>query len=1002
MDTTERIVNATERPLQSSSQTPQRIEAVTLFDVRPKLNDTERTTTEATIRNTIKKILKEGEEVITTTPDENLKDKLLEIATNMTRGKQAIEEKKHTSQDSREEEENLAKLQKEKEVTLKKALEQHIKKTQTTLQPLIKEIILKIQAERKLQGKPPYTKDAIVMLIYEIVYGDYLWEGKGRKDGGSSYFRSHLRAAVDEHINHGLTGLARIFSAIKHDDLEDLEIHRLNCSKEESVKRDIKIDWLFCDELYETKLSEGGQRHLPKVKSDTTTTVKAVTKVSEKKSSKESPAQRRARDEENLIALYNAIIENGYAGTVKVLEQIQNLLTLDGLPSERQKEKLLVMLRHYGILAKILELERAYDFFAQAGLMQYVPEESVRFHQAQQTRMAERLGLNGNKKKSILLEQLLRSTTDKTPAEIVTNRIQGTVGEEREKTRDRINAVLKPKIKKVVSIEIKPASIGTVVDLQKMLKEKENYKIEIPEQDPLFEVVIIVKNPKDITETVGNVIATLKPENFSGSVGNNTETYLGNQKEEQYPDKGAILHLRDNNLGGTVKIRINSTTAEAKTKRGINIDQKHPIPPMLRRQLQEAMREAKQSGLPILDVITETVQGRIIVHTDATKRQKVLLPKNGTALDLAGAIPGDKGHKALLAPSEAVITRQKVNGDYHEQRQDPLSQLEDGDLCLIHIETTESFDIGWLTFCGDPSKIRVILKEARMTERDIKRKVREERPDIEITIRERMPGAEKKDITSAIQKEIEKRIIAKRKIANIKEGQQYVQKLQHIFGFNEADLIPITCMHRTHNEQLKTPFDERLEQELKDIRELEEIETDEILIQHLKTRGKTAEGDIKTKLNDVKNSRKKSRQYREKKERTLSEIGQGLFNPLRTLAPYFNRCQPLELTLIVNDVIGAFSRITGELSKHNINIAHNESTPIANSTPPQQTLKLRVETFPPAMNNYEILKLVLKLSYDKDVRDIQQCNPDSFVFPDYMEPMIEAANTWENLQETAA
>lgn len=984
MGTTERPATAIEirgKPIVQSIRTPQRIEAVRLFDVRPKLNIKEKQRTRKTIHNTVATIINEGGEITSATPDEDLKEKLLAIAAEMTRtqrtGDASIED-----------------LQQKKESILKRALGQHCAENQTVLEPLIDEIILDIQAERKLQGKQPYTKDAIVMLTYEIIYGNYLWHGKGRKDGTQSYFRSHLKAAVAEHTRHGLTGLARIFSAMKHDDLEDLEVHKSECSKEENARREIKTDWLFCDELYAKKLSDEGRGHLQKVKSDTTATVKAVTKISEKKEEEESPAERRARDEENIIALYQAIINNGYAGTVKILEQIQNLLTLDGLPPERQKEKLHLMLRHYGILAKILELERAHDVFARIGLMHYAPEESAKFYQTQQRRIAERLGLNG-RQKSILLERLLKSTIDKSPTEIVASSIHEEIGDQRERMHDAISAILKPKVKKIVSVEVRPTSIGSIVDIQKMLEEKENYKIEIPEQDPLFEVVIIVKNPKDIKETVGNVLATLGPENFSGSIGSSDETYLGSEKEEQYPDKGAILHLRDTNLGGTVKIRINSTAAEAKAKRGVNIDQKHPIPPLLRRQLQEAMREAEQSGLPILDIITETVKGRIIVHTDATRRQKVLLPKNGTALDLAVAIPGGKGHRALLGASKVVTTRQKMNGDYHEQEQDPLSPLEDGDLCLIDTETAELFDIGWLAFCGDPTKVREILKEARATERSIRTMIRAERQKIEREVREEMPWADEEKIIRVIEKKIEKRVIAERRTASLREGQKYVAKLQHILGFSEMERIPVTCMHRTHNEQLKNPFDENLETELRDLTELEQLETNPIIIQSLRTRRRTATEEIKTKLEGVKKRTKKRALYREKKERTLTEIGQGMLNPLRILAPYIDRSQPVELTIEVNDVVGVFSRITGEISKHKINIARNESIPIPESNPPRQIIKIRIDTFPPTISNYEILKLMLKLNYDRDVRDIQQCNPGLFAFPEYMEPMLETANQWE-------
>ncbi|PIS04324.1 hypothetical protein COT83_01115, partial [Candidatus Peregrinibacteria bacterium CG10_big_fil_rev_8_21_14_0_10_44_7] len=42
----------------------------------------------------------------------------------------------------------------------------------------VKRLVTSIQTCRKEQGRPLYPKDAIIMLVYEIVYNAYLWRGK--------------------------------------------------------------------------------------------------------------------------------------------------------------------------------------------------------------------------------------------------------------------------------------------------------------------------------------------------------------------------------------------------------------------------------------------------------------------------------------------------------------------------------------------------------------------------------------------------------------------------------------------------------------------------------------------------------------------------------------------------------------------------------------------------------------------------------------------------------
>ncbi len=216
---------------------PERNHPLVLLDKRPVLDEHREFEIERIVDHTLDDILQRAE-VIREDPPEN-SDLLLAIQTGDLTELNKLGHKESNRKLSEEEAARLDELREKYPKMPKKEVLEAEKKTvflkgiAKRLQgehgehwrEKIKGILIKIERNRFSRNDVPYTEDGIIMLIYELVYTEYLWRDKTRKDGTSSYFHAHLLAAVDMHIEHGLTGLVSLLSALKHDDLEDLPHH---------------------------------------------------------------------------------------------------------------------------------------------------------------------------------------------------------------------------------------------------------------------------------------------------------------------------------------------------------------------------------------------------------------------------------------------------------------------------------------------------------------------------------------------------------------------------------------------------------------------------------------------------------------------------------------------------------------------------------------------------------------------------------------------------------
>lgn len=521
------------------------------------------------------------------------------------------------------------------------------------LQRLIEELLFAIACERKIQGKRPYTKAAVIMLCFEIVYGDFLWRQELRKDGVTSYFRSHLIQAAINHVKQGFTSLPSILTALKHDDYEDLPLHRQDCWKKKREEATLtlnhnaqpKPDWLFCDGLYQHFLNPTELVFLGSVESSTATTIEGLTTPL---MAAEVGPEEGDKDTVKTMHYVAALRTSVYAAITKVLEQVHNAETIQGLPEDRQETKLRTILLLHGLMAEVLEFDLARRRIIGAGIDYYAPELRQWYQKLQRERLSRTLGLlDPRDPGATILPSFLvaKEGGERLSSEIppLYPLLQSLIlhGE----GQRIIEEHYLPADPRIVSIELRPIPLEDWVDVGTFSEEKRSYKPEIPPGDPLFEIVVLTTEENIDTELALELGRRLQFAEISG--------YLDSRKIAGGRARRGTQTYWNIPRVGRIRVRINSVREEALLKRGIHADGENKgAPKWLLNRLDLLEHELKYNfdGTPSLDLVRRILlRSSINVYIEPTDTVgRYTLPRNSTVLDLVAALLPEERALELL------------------------------------------------------------------------------------------------------------------------------------------------------------------------------------------------------------------------------------------------------------------------------------------------------------------------------------------------------------------
>jgi ACT domain-containing protein len=480
----------------------------------------------------------------------------------------------------------------------------------------IEELLYEITLQRKLQGESPYTEKAIEMLVIEILYGDFLWRTHRRKAQASPlYFRTHLMAAALNHAKSGFTSLPRILAALKHDDYEDLLIHKQFENNKLAAKPNPKL--LFADLLYIDQTSTPNdtiQTTLAQIQTQVALTVEGLTTIADSELSSDEKDKQK-----NLTYIQNSIKATNIAVT-KVLEQIQNAETLDGLGQDRQKEKAKSMLLLHVTMAKILELDLAIDALI-VPLLTILNAEALQNFKIEQTQCLQR----------------------------ITPELRRTLSE---------FATEHPEI---INIAIKPKPIANYLKLNQQNIKLDQQIIElgiIPKHDLLHEIIITTQSNLTDYQLLELNNSLLTKICATQSIFN-----LQENNNDGRGQSGVKLKTKIPNITGQIEFTINTEQALARGHRGVlatKTKEQSGIPKWLTYRITKLLNELKllpdASKDQILALLTTTVLAPTIsVFSDAENLQEFKIMSGSTVLDFIFTLPGSDNLTKFLNATNLTV-----------------------------------------------------------------------------------------------------------------------------------------------------------------------------------------------------------------------------------------------------------------------------------------------------------------------------------------------------------
>lgn len=483
-------------------------------------------------------------------------------------------------------------------------------------------ILLMADRQRDRFGATRYSNDSIITLIYEIWYSDYLHRNHSRQSG-ENYARTHLFESVINAIrDEGVSDLYTIVSILKHDDLEDYA--DLGFDKEEPEK-------LLCIELYEDKLSGEGKYSSVEIQMDTFRTevlkaVKAVTLYNKGRSLDEKHGS-------NFRRSLDSLRQHGFRPTkVRLGEREHNIKTLSGKPKAKGDEYALKTLQVYPRFAAFNGLRRVEENIMRGCYKQIDPDVLTYFDLESLRRLNSRFGYD--KSQSKLLSTL--------------------------KNLGRVGFIK--------FLAVKPYPLSHYLDSTEGMEGLD----KIAEQDPMFEVVILVNESSHIALAKDRVVQAMRTsDNF-------LNVKLRYDKDIQ-PQTGLSLRIDnpdpDQELGGYLNVRINTIDDEVRCDQGRDQSKSEAV--------KEILNRTRKGVRGIFEMAEEIGGGEISIYTP--KRERIRLPVGATGLDFTAQI-----HGKLLWDLRGM--RVEDPDTLHYVPANPLDERSDGEKVRIIKEGDPYFD----------------------------------------------------------------------------------------------------------------------------------------------------------------------------------------------------------------------------------------------------------------------------------------------------------------------
>lgn len=641
---------------------------------------------------------------------------------------------------------------------LKTKLALYAKENREKLEPIFQTMLAKVQKQRALKETHLYPKASILVMVHELIYGSWLWRKKTR-DTGESYFDTHLVSAFNRMVEQSFTNMPNLLAALKHDDLEDLDIHKENCAPniKGSPKTPLaaKEDWLFCDVLYidEPVGPIGGKdpkEQIVEIKKKTIETVKALTHP--------VSVEELGQDEKDayklLVYLKNLVETKGFAAAVKVSEQGQNAETIEGKKDiNRQKPKLRRMLKTHGLLSKILKMEHIAKILVEAGLKYLRPELLEEFTREQNRRIRGRM--------THCIAPLLKAKETEIPlAPLITELIEAfdkpeNIENVQAEIRKKVADVFESRLPAAQRVRVVPTPVSEYVDIDRLCEDNASDVLTIHPTDPMFELEILVRDEAEINATM-----RLAAELFSDA---NSIQLLPYNRERDGISEGARIFITGPRLGGNLHLRINTIANATRAKRGIRAEQGAPLPAYLRKQIARAIYDHNKYGRDIYDAIAyHSLRPTIRTYTPAD--DIIALQTGATVVDFAAALPGSNGEAALVRGKRAF----RIDTLGHKHSVPFFDPVHDGDRIEIEI--------------GSPEE----QEELKLSDFAFSRTVRTEE------VAREYYNKKSDEKAKAQGKTREKDRI--RREDRIARGTQYLLELNHILKINDPNWIVTQCV----------------------------------------------------------------------------------------------------------------------------------------------------------------------------------------------------------------
>lgn len=499
-------------------------------------------------------------------------------------------------------------------------------------------IILMADRQRERMKLSPYSKDSILTLVYEIWYTVHLHRNNFRQSG-ENYAKSHLFESVINAIrDHGVSDIFTIVSILRHDDLEDHK--KLGFSEP-------RLDLLLCLQHYQYLLT-GEEMPTPiedqiaHFRKEVISTVKAVS-IYRKFSDKQQ------KHELNFRRALEALCKYGMRPTnVRLAERSHNHSTIDAKPVDEATAYLKHSLKVYPAFAEFLDLDRAKDTLMTTAYKYLEPDILTAFNLKSLERLNKRFGVRKDKSKLLsLLKKVGRSQFIK-------------------------------------FLAVNPRKISHYVKGGEAFESLN----DISENDPMFEIVILVDNKDDIPRAKDRISSYLRT----------SSEFLDmdlDYSEDITPQRGLRLEILnpdlDPELGGYYKVRINTVEDEAKLDQGRfgRSDKKEEYEDSLG-PVKEVLERTERSASGILELVDEIGHGKNDIFT--LDRHKISIPVGGTTLAF-----GAKINTKLLREIRGSRIEEKRENKHGEMRRvwvpiSPLDRLKHKSRIKIIKEGDPDFD----------------------------------------------------------------------------------------------------------------------------------------------------------------------------------------------------------------------------------------------------------------------------------------------------------------------